>query len=320
MTQNDLAQRLITVIGGSGFIGRQLVQDLARRGARIRVAVRRPNDALFLQPLGTVGQIQLVAANVRHAGSMARAVAGADAVVNLAGVLYEAGAQGFDAVQAEGAGNAARAAAAAGVKALVHLSALGADADSASAYARSKAQGEAAVRAAFPNATILRPSVVFGPGDGFFNRFAGLARISPFLPLIGGGETRFQPVYVGDVSDAIQAALDGGAHAGRTYELGGPQTYSMREIYTFILDEIMAKRLLLPVPFWAASVLGACLGFLPRPPLTLDQVRLLRQDNVVAPDSPGLAALGVQPTPVEAIVPGYLERYRPQGRFSRRPV
>ncbi|RME64964.1 MAG: NAD-dependent epimerase/dehydratase family protein, partial [Alphaproteobacteria bacterium] len=210
------------------------------------------------------------------------------------------------------------AAAAAGVKSLVHMSALGADAASASAYARSKAEGEARVRAAFPAATILRPSVVFGPDDGFFNRFAAMAKLTPVLPLIGGGNTRFQPVYVGDVSRAIVAALDGGPHAGRVYELGGPQIYTMREIFMFILGEIMARRLLLPVPFWLASAIGACLGLLPRPPLTLDQVRLLRRDNVVSPDCPGLADLGIKPTPVEAVVPGYLVRYRPHGQFSRK--
>ncbi|GAB4146174.1 MAG: complex I NDUFA9 subunit family protein [Sphingomonadales bacterium] len=312
-----MAQRLITVIGGSGFLGRQLVQDLARRGDRIRVAVRRPNDALFLQPLGTVGQIQPIAANVRHPGSIARAVAGADGVVNLVGVLYEAGAQRFDAVQAEGAGNVARAAAAAGVKSLVHVSALGADAQSASAYARSKALGEARVRAAFPDAVILRPSVVFGPGDGFYNRFAAMARFSPFLPLIGGGHTRFQPVYVADVSGAIQVGLDDPAHSGGIYALGGPKTYAMREVLGYILEQIMAKRLLLPIPFPLASILGTCLSLLPHPPLTRDQVRLLKQDNVVPVGVPGLAELGIEPTPVEAVVPDYLVRYRPHGRFSR---
>ncbi len=307
--------RLITVFGGSGFIGRNLVRDLAAEGARLRVAVRRPNEALFLKPLGDVGQIQIVQANVRNAASVAAAVEGADAVVNLVGILFEAGNQKFAAVQAEGAATVAKAAAEAGVDRLVHLSAIGAGAESSSKYARSKAEGEAGVRAAFPDATILRPSIVFGPDDSFFNRFARLAQISPVLPLIGP-DTRFQPVYVGDVADAILAALTRDDARGKTYDLGGPAVYTFRGLMELMLKETGMKRLLISVPFGLAKIKAAFLQCLPNPLLTVDQVRLLESDNVVADGALTLGDLGVSPTPAEAVLPRYLYRFRKHGQFS----
>ncbi|MEX1146935.1 MAG: complex I NDUFA9 subunit family protein [Sphingomonadales bacterium] len=314
-TARTMRGQLITVFGGSGFIGRNLVRHLAERGARVRVAVRNPDKALFLKPLGDVGQIQIVQANVRHEGSVVAAVGNADSVINLVGILFESGKQKFSGIQAEGAGVVARAAAAAGTRRLIQVSAIGADADSPSAYARSKAVGEDAVRAAFPDATILRPSIVFGPDDNFFNRFAGLARISPIVPLIGA-DTRFQPVYVGDVADAITAALENSSARGQTYELGGPTVYTFRELMELTLREIGAKRLLVPVPFVLAKVKAAFLQLLPNPPLTVDQVRLLQSDNVVGNGIPGLADLGVTPTPAEVILPRYLYRFRKHGQFS----
>lgn len=307
--------KLVTVFGGSGFIGRHVVLRLARAGARVRVAVRRPNEALFLKPMGAVGQIQLMQANVRHAPSVAAAVAGADAVVNLVGILHEAGPQKFAAVQGEGAENIARAAAAAGVKTLIHVSAIGADARSPSKYARSKATGEAAVRQAFPQAVILRPSIVFGPDDNFFNRFASMIKLVPAVPLIGG-DTRFQPVYVADVADAIMAALTDPAAAGETFELGGPKTYTFRELLTYIMDQIEVRRPLLPLPFGLAKFVALFSQILPNPPLTVDQVKLLAVDNVVSGNAKTLADLKLTPTPVQAIVPQYLRRYHRLGEFS----
>jgi len=311
-----MAGKEVAVFGGSGFIGRYLVQRLARAGWRIRVPVRMPDSALFLKPLGDVGQIVPMAANIRDEASIARAVAGTNAVVNLVGILYERGRQSFEEVHHRGAARIARLAREAGAERLLHMSALGADPASPSAYARSKAAGEGAAAALFPGATVFRPSVVFGPEDGFFNRFAELARFLPALPLIGGGRTGFQPVYVGDVAEAMANALHDPATRGMTYELGGPRAYSFRELMEILLAEIRRRRLLVPVPFWIASLQGAVLGCLPNPPLTLDQVRLLKRDNVVSGTRPGLAELGVEPTALEMVIPTYLDRYRPGGWYS----
>jgi uncharacterized protein YbjT (DUF2867 family) len=311
---------LVTVFGGSGFLGRYVVRRLAREGWLVRVAVRRPDEALFCKTAGHVGQVTPVAANVRDQGSVRAAVSGAAAVINLVGILFQAGRQRFDAVHAQGAANVATAAAAAGVRTLAHVSAIGADPQSPSAYARSKAGGEAAVAKAFPAATILRPSIVFGPEDDFFNRFAKMALVSPALPLIGGGTTRFQPVYALDVAEAIARAVEHPEiHAGKTYELGGPRIYSFRELMTLMLAEIGRKRCLCSVPFALASLKGAVLQSIPliKPPLTADQVKLLKRDNVVGPQAAGFAALGITPTALEPILPTYLDRYRPHGYYSR---
>jgi NADH dehydrogenase len=312
-----MAQRLATVFGGSGFIGRYVVANLAREGWLVNAAVRRPDEALFLKTAGVVGTVTPLAANVRDRASVARAVAGADAVVNLVGILHEGGRQRFQAVQAEGARNIAEEAARAGAQQLVHISAIGADPSSNSAYARTKAEGEAAVRQAFPRATILRPSIVFGPEDGFFNRFARMAMLSPALPLIGGGRTRFQPVYVGDVADAVMKAIETAAAAGQTYELGGPKIYPFADLMRLLLAEIGRKRLLLPLPFPIASLMGSVMQCLPNPQLTADQVKLLKRDNVVSDGAHGLAALSITPTSVETILPTYLDRYRARGYYHR---
>ncbi|MDU6137625.1 complex I NDUFA9 subunit family protein, partial [Bradyrhizobium sp.] len=306
---------LVTVFGGSGFVGRNVVRALAKRDYRIRVAVRRPELAGHLQPLGRVGQIHTVQANLRYPESVAAALRDSHVAINLVGILTESGAQTFEAVQAEGAANVAKAAAAAGAR-LVHVSAIGADAESTSSYARAKAAGEAAALAAVPEAVIMRPSVVFGPEDQFTNRFAGLARISPFLPLIGGGETKMQPVYVGDVATAVADAVDGKAQAGATYELGGPEVLSFREILKIILDITDRDRALLPLPFGLARLQAALLQFAPGPlKLTPDQVELLRSDNVVSETAKAagltLQGLGITPDSLEAIGPQYLWRFRP---------
>lgn len=306
-----------TVFGGSGFIGRYVVKRLAEAGFIVRVAVRDPEAALFLKPMGGVGQVVPMACDVTKPALVAAAVAGAEVVVSLVGILFESRTNSFAATQAEAPGTIARAAAAAGVRRLVHVSALGADAASDSLYARSKAEGEQAVLAAFPAATILRPSLVFGPEDGFFNRFAAMAGLSPVLPLVGGGQTRFQPVYVGDVADAVMAALARDEAMGRTYELGGPKTYTFRELMEFILATIGRRRHLVPLPWGLAMLQGRLGEFLPTPPITRDQVRLLRRDSVVAAGAPGLAELGIAPHAIEAIVPSYLARYRRPGRRPR---
>ncbi|HVI89833.1 MAG TPA: complex I NDUFA9 subunit family protein [Dongiaceae bacterium] len=300
---------IVTVIGGSGFIGRYVVEKLAETGCRIRVAVRRPERALFLKPLGDLGQIEPVAVNIRHRASLESAIFGASAVVNLVGILFESGAQRFAAVQAAGAGTVAEVARSAGVARLVHVSAIGADPASPAAYARSKADGEARVRTAFPAATILRPSIVFGPEDNFLNRFAGMAALSPVLPVVGG-KTRFQPVYVGDVAQAVVAALQQPGAAGGLYELGGPHVYAFRDLLKRMLVWIDRRRYIIDLPFAIASLQAAFLQLLPTPPLTLDQVRMLRRDNIVAPGAKGLADLDITPTPVEMVAPLYLARYR----------
>ena len=312
---------LITIYGGSGFIGRHVVRAIAKTGARMRVAVRRPELALHLQPLGDVGQINAVQANVRFPDSLLAAAQGADAVINLVGILFPTGKQTFKAVQDEGARHVAEAARAAGAKALVHISAIGASPDAPSVYARTKAAGEAAVRELYPGAVILRPSIVFGPEDDFFNRFAKLARIAPALPLIGGGKMRLQPVFAGDVAKAVIAGLTGKAEAGTPYELGGPEVLTLKEVMERVLAYSMRKRLLVPEPFWLAKLQAAFLQWLPKPPLTIDQVRLLQSDNVVseAATKAGrtLEGLGIEPVAVAAVVPDYLEQFRPRGQFSQ---
>jgi uncharacterized protein YbjT (DUF2867 family) len=313
---------LVTVFGGSGFVGRSVVRALAKREYRIRVAVRRPELAGYLQPMGRVGQIHTVQANVRHPASVEAAMRDAHVVVNLVGILAESGAQTFEAVQGAGAGTIATAAAAADAQ-MVHVSAIGADEQSESSYARSKAAGEKAVLAAVPSATIMRPSVVFGPEDQFTNRFAALARISPFLPLIGGGVTKLQPVYVGDVATAVANAVDGKAKPGRVYELGGPEILSMREIMETILAITDRERMLLSLPFGIAKFQSYVLQFAPRTlKLTADQVELLRHDNVVsqAAKDAGLTleGLGITPDSLEGISPQYLWRFRPAGQFQRK--
>lgn len=316
-----LRDEMITVFGGSGFIGRYAVRALARAGYRVRVATRLPHLAHELKPIGIVGQIQLMQANVRNPASVARAVEGASAVVNLTGILAESGRQTFRSIQAQGAANIAEAAKAAGITRLVHVSAIGADAASKSAYAVTKAEGEAAVRQAVPTATILRPSIVFGAEDSFFNRFAQMALYAPALPLIGGGKTLFQPVWAGDVGEAIRAALESDAARGQTYELGGPATYSFKALMEFMLATIQRPRLLVPVPWLAAygiGFAGELAGALPFVPtiLTRDQVTLLKNDNVVSEGAKTLADLGIEADTIEAIVPTYLYRFRKGGQFA----
>ncbi|GAK34736.1 NADH dehydrogenase [ubiquinone] 1 alpha subcomplex subunit 9, mitochondrial [alpha proteobacterium Q-1] len=309
--------RLATVFGGSGFIGRAVVQRLARAGYRIRVAVRHPDNAYFLKPLGEMGQIHAVPADLTNAPSIKAALAGSDIAINLVGILSQSGRQRFDLVQAKGAGLIARTAAELGISDLVHLSAIGADAASPSLYAISKAQGEQAVRDAFPKAHILRPSLVFGPDDAFTNRFAALAKKLPFMPVIAG-ETRFQPVYVGDVADAVLAALRQPAPEKATlHELGGPKIYSFRALLGMILHYSGQKRPLLDIPMPLARLQASFLQYLPSPPLTPDQLLMLQQDNIVHENTPGLRDLGISPTAAEAILPGYLDLYAPQGRFTR---
>ena len=312
--------KLVTVFGGSGFVGRHLVRALARRGWRIRVAVRRPDLAVHLQPMGAVGQIMPVQANVRNAESVRHAVSSADVVVNLVGILAEGGRQTFDAVQAEGARTIAEAASAAGVSRLVQLSAIGADANGTAQYARSKAAGEDAARAAFPDAVIVRPSIVFGPEDSFFNRFAGMAKISPVIPLVGA-ETKFQPVYVGDVGAFAAAAVEGDVPAGRTYELGGPDVATFRALMELMLSITRQKhRVLLPLPFGFAAFQAKLLSILPNAPLTADQVELLKSDNVVSEaavaEGRTLAAAGIDPRSMGGILPTYLWVYRRGGQFA----
>lgn len=318
-----MADRLVTVFGGSGFVGRHLVKRLAAAGDRVRAAVRDVEAARFLKPMGDVGQVVPVLANIRDDQSVRAAVQGVDAVVTSVGVLFNRGSQTFDAIHVTGAERVARAVADSGARRLIHVSALGADPASASAYARSKAEGEARVRAAFPDVTIVRPSVIFGAEDQFFNRFAALARLSPVLPIFGrgfldAGSSRMQPVYVGDVAQAIVRVLDASATAGATYELGGPRTYTYKEIMELVARETGRQRLLVPVPYWIAKIKAMFLELLPIPPLTRDQLALLATDNVISENAKDLSDLGLTPTSVEAIVPDYLERYR--HRAAREPV
>ncbi|HMN71061.1 MAG TPA: complex I NDUFA9 subunit family protein [Rhodoblastus sp.] len=325
-------ERLVTIFGGSGFIGRHVVRELANRGWRVRVACRRPDLAFFLQPLGRVGQVAVVQANVRVPASVAAALRGADAVVNLVGVLAESGRQSFEAVHAFGAGAIGRAATEAGIRNVVHVSAIGADAESPAAYARTKARGEAAIREAAPETIIFRPSVVFGPEDGFFNRFAAMARIMPVLPLVGA-DTKFQPVFVGDVATAIADAVDGKARAGATYELGGPEIATFRDLVAYVCDITGRKRLLASLPFGAGRgmALGTeilsklSLGLFPEIlTTTRDQVEMLRTDNVVSEAAKAegrtLEGLGVEPESFRAIAPTYLWRYRATGQYDSRKL
>jgi uncharacterized protein YbjT (DUF2867 family) len=320
MTSNQ--DTLVTVFGGSGFLGRSVVRALAKRDYRIRVGVRRPELAGHLQPLGKVGQIHAVQANLRYPASVEAAMRDSHVAINLVGILASRGAQTFDAVMGTGAGTVAKAAAAVGAR-MVHVSAIGADADSPSHYARAKAAGEKAVLSAAPTGTILRPSVVFGPEDQFTNRFAALARLSPALPLIGGGLTKMQPVYVGDVADAVADAVDGKTKAGATYELGGPEVLTMREIMEIILATIERRRMLVPLPFGLAKLQSLSLQFAPGPlKLTPDQVTMLQSDNVVsdAAKASGLTleGLGIVADSLEAIAPQYLWRFRAAGQFQKK--
>jgi uncharacterized protein YbjT (DUF2867 family) len=320
MTAQINMDTLVTVFGGSGFLGRHVVRALAKERYRIRVAARRPDLAGHLQPLGQVGQIEAVQANLRHRASVLAAVRGSDVVINLVGILLETGRQRFDMVHGMGAEAVALAAAADDAR-MIHVSAIGADENSTAAYARSKALGEKLVLAATPEATIFRPSIVFGPNDAFFNRFAAMARLSPVLPLIGGGLTRFQPVFAGDVAAAIAKAASGEAKPGAIYELGGPEIFTFRELMEFVLATIERRRLLLPLPFGIARLQATVLELLPKPPLTRDQVELLRTDNVVSDaarnEGRTLADLGIVPRSVAAIVPAYLWRFRKAGQFQR---
>lgn len=320
MTEILEIPKLVTVFGGSGFLGGHVVRALAKRGYRIRVATRRPERASHLQPLGNVGQIHAVQANLRVRWSVDRAVQGADHVVNLVGLLSESGRQTFAAVQDSGARAVAEAARAAGAG-LTHVSAIGADASSRSRYAQTKARAENAAFETVPDAVVLRPSIMFGPEDKFFNRFANMARFSPFLPLIGGGTTKFQPVFAGDVADAVALSVDGAVQRGRIYELGGPEIMDFRQIMERLLDIIGRKRTLLPIPWWVASMQASVLGLLPNPLLTRDQLILLRQDNIVSSeaeqDGRTLAGLGIQPQSTAAILPTYLWRFRVAGQFRK---
>lgn len=310
---------VVTVFGGSGFVGRYVVQALARAGCRIKVAVRRPDLAVDLQPLGQVGQIVPIQANVRNEASVRRAVEGSHAVVNLVGILQPSGKQKFRAVHVEGAERIAKAAHDLGVRALVHVSAIGGDRNGSAQYARTKGEGEARVFGAYHRAVILRPSVIFGPEDQFFNRFAALMRLLPIVPLIGG-RTKFQPVYVGDVAQAIVASLSGEATEGAVYELGGPRIYTLKEIHRLIGTWTRHQRPLLPVPIWLAKIPAFFLQILPFAPVTVDQLTLLERDNVVSAatmkDMRTLEGLGVTPRTVELIVPAYLVRFRPRGEFQ----
>lgn len=320
MTLSNLPP-LVTVFGGSGFVGRHVVRALAKRGYRIRVAVRRPDLAGFLQPLGNVGQISFVQANLRYRNSVDRAVEGASHVINCVGILFESGRNNFDAVQDFGARAVAEAARAQGAR-LTHISAIGADAGSDSVYAASKGKAENSIRQILPDAVILRPSIIFGPEDGFFNKFAAMARMSPVLPLVGGGKTKFQPVYVEDVAEAVARSVDGKLLAGKTYELGGREVVSFRECLEIMLRVVGREKVLLTLPFSLASLIGSVASLVPfvTPPLTSDQVTLLKKDNVVSSGAIAegltLEGMGITPSLMESILPSYLVQYRPHGQFT----
>ena len=321
----EQSEKLITIFGGSGFIGRHLVRRMAEQGWRVRVVVRDTQKAAFLKVAGRVGQISLVPASITNEQNVTAAVQGADAVVNLVGILYQSGKRSFQATHINGAENIAKAAAKAGVKHLVQISALGADSASPSKYAQSKAAGESAVKNAFPGATILRPSVVFGAEDGFFNLFGWMVQVFPIVPFFtntvphaeGGGGPKFQPVYVGDVVTAISQAVSGDSHTGKTYELAGPRVYDMREVITMVNNEAQRKRWIIGVPYFIASMMALVLQFLPKPLLTPDQVKQLKIGSVCSGKLPGLEAFGIPPTAAEAIIPTYLKRYRPLQQTKR---
>ncbi|MEM6463023.1 MAG: complex I NDUFA9 subunit family protein [Pseudomonadota bacterium] len=325
MTRSNTPE-LVTVFGGSGFVGRHVVRALAKRGYNIRVAVRRPDLAGFLQPMGNVGQIVAVQANLRERNSVDHAVAGSDYVVNLVGILFQKGRNTFNAVQLEGAQHVAEACRADGIT-LTQMSAIGADSGGRSDYARTKGRAEEIVSELIPEATIIRPSIVFGPEDDFFNQFAEMARFSPFLPLIGGGITKFQPVYVGDVAEAVVRSVEGSIERGRTLELGGPEILTFRQCLELTLETIARKRAFVSIPWWAAKTMGRIFPLIPfiDPVLTTDQVVLLRSgDNVVsaAADQEGrtLPGIGIDPTSLETILPSYLVRFRPAGQFTKDPI
>lgn len=314
--------RLVTIFGGSGFVGRYVARRMAKQGWRVRVATRRPNEAMFVRPYGVVGQVEPVLCNIRDDESVAQVMAGADAVVNCVGILAQTGRNTFENVQSEGAERVARLATQQGVQTLVQVSAIGADAQSKSVYARTKAEGEEAVVAHFPGAVIMRPSIIFGAEDQFFNRFAGMAGLSPFIPLVGG-KTRFQPVYVDDVARAIVKAVEGNAKPG-VYELGGPDVATFRELMERMLHVIRRRRVLLPMPFWIARIMAfgfdmlqaVTFGLFSNGVLTRDQVKNLARDNIVGPEARTLADLGIQATSLDAVLPDYLWRYRPSGQYD----
>jgi len=314
--------KLVTIFGGSGFLGRHIVRTLAKRGYRIRVAVRRPDLAFHLQPLGNVGQISLTQANLRYRHSVDAAVQGADYVINCVGLMHQTGRNTFDAVQDFGARAVAEAARKVGAG-LIHISAIGADANSESSYARTKAKAEQAIFAALPDAVVLRPSVMFGPEDNFYNMFADMARLAPAIPLVGGGHTKFQPVYVDDVAEAVARAVDGKVAGGKIYELGGAEVKSFREIIEDILEITCRDKRLVSLPFFVASLIGKIAGLVPliTPPITADQVILLKTDNVVSKQAIAegrtLEGLGIQPANAAAILPSYLTRFRPEGQFTQ---
>jgi NADH dehydrogenase len=315
-----MSNALVTVFGGSGFLGRHVVRALAKKGLRIRVAVRHPASAYFLPPMGTVGQIQVVKCNAGDAEQVAAALQGAQAAINLTGILYPHGGQDFESLHVDAAASIAKAARAAGAATLVHVSAIGADSESHAHYAATKGEGETAVREAFPDAAILRPSLLFGPEDNFFNKFAWLARMVPALPLVGGGHTKFQPIFVGDAAASVAKCIEDTSTRGKTYELGGPTIYSFKELMQIVLAETGRKRLLVPIPFFAAKIKAfflqgsALIGV--EPLLTMDQVELLKTDNVVHAGANTIADLGIAPVALEAIVPSYLWRFRAKGQFQ----
>lgn len=314
--------KLVTIYGGSGFVGRYIARRMAKEGWRVRVAVRRPNEAIFVRPYGVVGQVEPILCNIRDDASVAAAMAGADAVVNCVGILAETGKNSFDAVQADGAERVARLAAAEGIAQMVHISAIGADAEADSEYAQTKAEGEAGVLRHMPDAVILRPSIIFGAEDQFFNRFAGMARMSPIVPLVGA-DTKFQPVFVDDVAQAAVAGVLGQAGPG-VYELGGPEVHSFRALMAEMLGVIHRRRLLLSVPFWVGGIMGwvfdllqsLTFGLFQNGVLTKDQVKNLRNDNVVSDGAKGFADLGIEPVELSSVLPDYLWRFRPSGQYD----